>query len=434
MRWLFPIAVLASVSGCAAVAPLDEPERARIRVVAPVAARFTPKVEFNVPPGKAEGAATWAAGGVVGSAAVGALHCGPFVGACFALVVPITVVSSAVVGAAGTPSSEGLEVLVGRAHSHLGATDVQQLLVQRFAVRAARLTPYRIVPGTNEFGPQSFTDEPSYSSMSVPEGAVVAEVAVGFVGATLIEPFELFGADYASRPLRIRVVGRMRLVRPSDNTAILTQVYVVERYARRIQEYQNDGTLLLKAVAGAIDEVATLMVDDAFLLRLESAGGGGYTYRPSEVALEPLPARPCLQPGFDCWLLFRVPTLSTASPRFRWKPIPEPGHLETDPWLRAARNPVYDLWIFGGDDDRVVEGLKTTEYVPERPLAECMRFSWAVRARFDTDAGPRALEWSSASSIPRRAFMPGHQRPTFGAPFITPCPVKADASQPPPKP
>lgn len=429
MRCLFTVAALAGLAGCASVAPLDEAERARIRVVTPVAARFAPKIEFKVPPGKAKGAATAATAGAAG-AAYWSLACGPFFGACFALAAPAGIVAGAAVGAAGTPSSEGIEAQVELTRSQLGAPDVQQLLMQRFSERVTRLTSHTIDLSASKHGPQSPTDTPSYSGTTAGDGTLVAELAVGFVGATLVEPFELFGSDYANRPLRIVLTARMRLVRPSDGATVMTRVYLVARYARRIQEYDENGTRLLQAVAGAVDEAAALMVDDAFLLRSDGAGAGG-ALAPAVTALEPLPSGPCLATGFDCWAFLRVPTLDTTSPRFRWKPFPEPGHLETVPWLRAARNPVYDLWIFGGDDDRVVEGLKTTEYTPERPLAYCMRYSWAVRARFDTDSGPRTVEWSTASGMPKSAIAAGPAvRPTFGAPFITLCPAKTAGPQP----
>jgi len=432
VRGHLALAALAGLSGCASFAPLDEAERARIRVVAPAAARFAPNVEFKVPPGKAEGAATGAMGGVAG-AAYWSLVCGPFYGACFALVALPTTVFGVALGAAATPSNEGLEAMVERARSDLGAPDVQQLLMQRFSERVTRLTSHKVDASAGKHGPQSPDDTPSYSGMAVGEGTLVAEVAVGFVGATLDEPFGLFGTDYASRPLRIGLNARMRLVRPSDGATVMTRHYFVERYGRRIQEYRDDGARLLHAIAGAVDEVATLMVDDAFLFRSVAPSDGG-ARGPAVTALEPLPSSPCLATAYDCWMFNRVPRLDTVSPKFRWKPFPEPGHLETAPRLRAARNIVYDLWVFGGDDDRVVEELKTTEHMLERPLAHRMRYSWAVRARFDTDAGPRTVEWSTASKIHRSAFdrplTNPAVRPTFGAPFITPCPAKAGGLQP----
>jgi hypothetical protein len=42
----------------------------------------------------------------------------------------------------------------------------------------------------------------------------------------------------------------MRLIRPSDVTTVMKRNYVVYRYARRIGEYDDDGTRLLKAVSG----------------------------------------------------------------------------------------------------------------------------------------------------------------------------------------
>jgi len=427
VRHLFALAALAGLSGCASLAPLDEAERARIRVVAPAAARFPPEIEFKIPPGKAEGAATGAAAGAAG-AAYASLYCGPFFGACLALVALPTIVFGVALGAASTPSNEGLEAMVERARSDLGAPDVQQLLMQRFSERVTRLTSHKVDPSASKHGPQSPDDAPSYSGMTVGEGTLVAEVAVGFVGVTLAEPFGLFGTDYASRPLHIELNARMRLVRPSDGATVMSKHYFVSRYGRRIQEYRDDGARLLHAIAGAVDEVATLMVDDAFLIRSVAPSDGG-AYSPAVTALEPLPSSLCLATAYDCWMFNRVPRLDTVSPKFRWKPFPEPGHLETAPRLRAARNIVYDLWVFGGDDDRVVEGLKTTEHTLERPLAHCMRYSWAVRARFDTDAGPRTVEWSTASTYHRSAFDKPLSnpavRPTFGAPFITPCPARA---------
>jgi hypothetical protein len=423
VRWLLPIPVLASMLGCAAVAPLDEPERARIRAIAPVAARFPPSVEFNVPPGKIDGAATGGAA-AAGSAAylclVMPVYCPAFLA--FA---PAQIVGFSVLGVAATPSSEGLEAMIGRARGHLGAPDVQQLIVQRFSERVTRLTSYQVVPSASQLGPRSLGDEPSYSGLAAGKGEIVAEVVVESVRATLTEPVEFFGSDYASRPVRVALSGRMRLVRPSDGFTLMSRQYLVARYARRVQEYQDDGTLLMRAVAGAVDEIATLMVDDAFLLPPGAISAGGASWSVS--ALEPLPRGTCMGIAIDCWGFSRVPRLETPTPRFSWRAFPESAHLEAAPWLRGARNFVYDLWIFGGDDDRFVEGLRSTEYTFERALESCMRYSWAVRARFDTDAGPRASEWSTASAMPRSSFGPD-LRPTFGAPFITPCPAAtADA-------
>lgn len=426
MRCLLALAALASLSGCAAVAPLDEAERGRIRVVAPAIARFPPDVEFKVPPGRIDGAATGGASAAFGTAYLCLLT--PLYCPAYLAIAPAMIGGSIAFGAAATPSSEGLEVMVGRARKHLGAPDVQQLLVQRFSERVTRLTPYQVSPSASQHGPRSPTDIPSYSGIAAGTETLVAEVAVVTVGATLAEPFELFGGDYANRPLRIALIGRMRLVRPSDGTTLMTRQYLVARYARRIREYQEDGTLLVRAIAGGVDEIATQMVDDAFLLRPDVVGPGGM-HRPVVTPLEPLPGGACLATGFDCWAFIRVRPLGTVWPTFRWKPFPEPEHLASTPGLRAARNVVYDLWVFGGDDDRVVEGLKTTEHKLERPLEPCMRYSWAVRARFDTDAGPRTVEWSTASVMHGSSFG-APVRPTFGAPFITPCPSKADADQP----
>jgi hypothetical protein len=426
VKWLFFAAVFASLSGCAAVAPLDEAERARIRVVAPAAARFPPNVEFNIPPGKIKGAAT-AGAGAAAAVAYLCLITGPYCPG-YLLIAPATIGASIAFGAAAMPSNEGLEAMIERARKHLGAPDVQQLLMQRFSERVARLTPHQVVPSASNHGPQSPAEMPNYSGVAAGAETLVAEVAVLAVGATLAEPIEFFGGDYANRPLRVVLSGRMRLIRPSDGATLMTRQYLVARYARRIREYQEDGTLLVRAMAGAVDEIATQMVDDAFLLRPDVVGVGG-VHRPVVTALEPLPRGVCLATGFDCWAFFQVRPLETISPTFRWKPFPEPEHLATTPGLRGARNVVYDLWVFGGDDDRVVEGLKTTEHALERPLTPCMRYSWAVRARFDTDAGPRTVEWSTASAMHGSAFGTA-LRPTFGAPFITPCPATAGGPAP----
>jgi len=422
VKVLFALAALAGLSGCASFAPLDEAERARIRVVAPAAARFAPTVEFKVPPGKAGGAAAAGTEMVLRGTQICVffIYTGPGFLGCLAAFGG----TGAAIGAAATPSSEGLDAMVERARSYLGAPDVQQLLMQRFSERVTRLTSHTIDLSASKHGAQSPTDAPSYTGTAASEDTLVAEVAVEFVGATLVEPVEFFGTDYASRPLRVTVNARMRLVRPSDGKTLITRHYSVARYGRRLQEYQEDGTRLLQAIAFAIDEAATLMVDDAFLLQSDAVSAAGVRV-PAVTALEPLPSGTCLWLAYDCWAFNRVPTLNTVSPKFRWKPFPEPRHLDAAPWLRTARNFVYDLWIFGGDDDRVVEGLTSTEHTLERPLAYCARYSWAVRARFDTDAGPRTVEWSTASGLSRTDLQPGHVRPTFGAPFITACPAKA---------
>jgi hypothetical protein len=426
VRIVVALAALAGLSGCASFATLDEAERARVQVVAPAAARFAPTVEFKIPPGKVDGAAAAAISGAGGAAAacLGVLAIAPAYALCLAAFLPPAMVAGAAFGAAATPSSEGIEAMMQRARGYLGAPDMQQLLVQRFSERVARATSHRIVPDALELGPQSPNERPSYSSAADGKGTLVAEVAVEWVGATLAERSDFFGPDYAVRPLRVGVDGRMRLVRPSDGATLMIKYYSVARYAGRIQEYEHDGGKLLLAVAGAVEEVATLMVDDAFLLRSDVASSTARV--PMVAPLEPLPSGGCFfVASYDCWAFHRVPRLDTASPRFRWGPFPEPGHLEAAPWLRSARNLVYDLWIFGGDDDRIVEGLTSTEHRLERPLAQCRRYSWAVRARFDTDAGPRTVEWSTAAAFPRTQMQTGAERPTFGAPFITPCPANA---------
>jgi hypothetical protein len=417
VRLVVALAAFAGLSGCATFASLDEAERARVRVVAPAAARFAPTVEFKVPPGRAGGAATGGAAAILGAATICLAIPPPLYFSCLALVAPTATVAGAAFGAAATPSNEGIEAVMQRARGHLGAPDVQQLLVQRFSERVARTTSRSIVSDALRLGPQSPNERPSYSGAAGGKGALVAELAVEWIGATLAEPVEFFGADYATRPLRVGVDGRMRLVRPSDGATLMMRYYSVARYAGRIQEYDRDGAKLLLTVAGAVEELAMLMVDDAFLLQSSA---------PMVAPLEPLPSGTCFSTrSYDCWVLSRVPRLDTASPRFRWRPFPEPGQLEAAPWLRSARNLVYDLWVFGGDDDRIVEGLTSTEHALERPLTHCRRYSWAVRARFDTDTGPRTVEWSTASAFPRTQLQLGAERPTFGAPFITPCPAGA---------
>jgi hypothetical protein len=422
MRGLFILSAFVALSGCAAFAPLDEKDRTRIRVVAPTAAQFPPTVEFKTPPGKPEGSAM-AAGGAAGAGALWCVLIPPYCPA-FLAIAPATIVGFGAAGAAGTPANEGLDAMIGRVRSHLGARDVQQLLMQRFSQKVTLLTPYALDLRAATKGPQSTDDAPSYSGIAAEEGTLVAEVAIGFVAATLVEPFQLFGTDYASRPLRIVIGARMRLVRPSDGALLMTRHYVAGRYGRRIKEYHDNDARLPNAIAAAVDEVATLMIDDAFLLHSDAAGTTDLTVP----VLEPVPGGACLATGYDCWAFLRVPTLDTASPRFRWEPFPQSKHLENAPWLRTARNFVYDLWIFGGDEDRLVEGLKTTEHTLERPLAPCMRYSWAVRVRFDTRVGPRAIDWSTSSAFHKSAFTNPALRPTFGTPFITPCPSQAGSS------
>jgi len=406
---------LASLTGCAAFAPLDDAERARIRIVAPAAARFPPKIDFRMPPGKAEGAAsTGALMAIFGSTQICAwfIYTGPGFLACLAAHGGV----GAAIGAVVTPSNEGFEIMTARARRDLGAPDVQQLLTQRLSERITRLTSLTIDPSAMKHGPQSRDATPSYAGLAAGEGTLVAEIAVESLGAAL-DP---------TRLLQIELTARMRLVRLSDGVTLMIRNYSVARYGRFLQEYDDDGTRLLLLIAGTVEEIATLMVDDAFLLRSDTTGSGA----PAVTALEPLlPGRLCLVLGYDCWAFKRVPTLDTVSPRFRWKPFPEPDHLQAAPWLRAARNIVYDLWIFGGEDDRLAEGLVSTEHTLEQPLTPCTRYSWAVRARYDTDAGPRAVEWSTASGYSRTELQPGKVRPTFGAPFITACPAQAGAPQ-----
>ncbi|MGQ0544042.1 MAG: hypothetical protein ACT4P3_01750 [Betaproteobacteria bacterium] len=102
------------------------------------------------------------------------------------------VAATGLIGAAAMPSNEGLEPMIERARSHLGgAGDLQKLLAQRFTEQVQRLTPYTVDPHSGDGA----------------EGAVAANLAVRFVGATLTEPAEFFGPDYASRPVRLVVGG-----------------------------------------------------------------------------------------------------------------------------------------------------------------------------------------------------------------------------------
>lgn len=342
--------------------------------MAPAAAQFPPELHLGSLD-KVGGAALGAAGAAAYAAplCVFLVYTGPGVAFCLA-----AVGAGAVASAAVSPSREDLEMARERVRSRVGASDVQQLLAQRFSDRVTRLTPLTIDPGAGRTS----------------EGTLVAELAVVSIAT---------GLAGSSRRLELRLGARMRLVRPSDGVVLMTRDYQAARYGRFIQEYDDDRSRLLQAIAGAVDEVATLMVDDAFLPRAAAA--------PALEALAPLPGGRCLTAGHDCWAFQRVPQLETASPTFRWKPFPG---------AERARNVTYDLWVFGGEDDRFVAGLRTTEHTLELPLAACMRYSWAVRARFDTDAGPRIVAWSTASALIGQGSVT-QLWPTFGAPFMTPC-------------
>jgi len=153
MKRLFAVAAFAGLSGCASFAPLDEAERARVRVVVPVAARFPPKVDSKVPlgEGKAERAV---AGGTVmavqaGQVCVFLVCTGPGLFACLA-----AVGTGAAAGAVSAPSTEGLETLAERTRSQFGASDVQQLLLKRFSERVTRLTSHTLDLSASKHGPQ----------------------------------------------------------------------------------------------------------------------------------------------------------------------------------------------------------------------------------------------------------------------------------------
>ena len=440
MKTALHVALLgASLAGCAAVGPMNETERAGIRAVAPVRAQFVPVVDFRVPPGKDKGAASGALGGALG-VAQGCVYTGPFFLACMAAIgIPAAAIFG-VAGAALTPSNEGVEALVLQAREALGDVDVQHLIVKKFADAAARFTSYEVLPATAVGGPGSARDRPTYASAGYPERVVVAEVYVETVGATLVDITGLSQTEYADRRPRIGLVARMRLVRPADGTTLMDRRYRVLRFGRRIGDYEEDWTLLARALAGAVDEAAIQMVDDAFVLHQGSASTAVGTNRPRQdsrfgpdgdeqaartsrvTPLEPVPSGSCFgHSSFDCWALNRVPQLDTRSPRFRWAPFPDSSQRSADPVLRDAHDLVYDLWVFGAEENRLVEGLKATEFRFDVPLPACARFSWAVRARFRTAAGPRAVDWSSASSFSREEWQGGTERPAFGAPFITPC-------------
>jgi hypothetical protein len=251
--------VLLGLSGCAGLGPLDEKERARIRVVAPVAARFPPKIDFRLPPGKGETAALAGVDSALRAGQV-CLYTGPFLAACLAAFGA----AGAALGAALTPSTEKLELsAVERVHTEFRASDVQQFLAQRYSERVTRLTSLTVDPGATNHGPKSPEDIPSYGSVVLGENTVVAEVVVSWMNGSLEKDGEVWW-------LNISLQARMRLVRPTDGTTLSTRVYRVHRRGRPLQDYQQGGARPLQAITGAIDAAATLMVDDAFLLH--SAG------------------------------------------------------------------------------------------------------------------------------------------------------------------
>jgi hypothetical protein len=373
-------AALFGLCGCAS-APLDEAARARMDAVAPVAAQYPPQILGKLPQGKGEAAV--AGGGLTAlyssQLCVWLLYAGPaaIVG-CMAAFGG----AGAAIGAAVTPSNEPLKPKLEFARSKLGEPDVQQLLARRFSEHAARFTAYKVEPGANALGPRSPNEEPTYSAAGMSERTVVAELAVQSIETQLDK----------TQTLRIIARARMRLVRTSDGAMLLRRHYTAYRTGGFIHEYEDDPLGIARLVASAVDEVATLMVDDALLRWSDAAADSARL--PQVTPLEPEAAGPCFFTSSECRVFLRTPKVDTARPTFRWKPFPSPQDLEAAPGLRAARDYVYDVWIFGGEESRLVEGLRATEHTLERPLAACLTYRWAVRARFDTDAGRRAVPWS----------------------------------------
>lgn len=396
-RYVVCLTVVA-LPGCASVDPLAERERASFTTVSPVAAQYRPEISGAAEIGTA-GAALLGGGymalGGFATVCGWLLFSPPSFAACMATFGGV----GAAVGAAAESSRARSDAELEAARRELGASDIQQLLAARFSGHAARLTSYAVDSSAAGLGPRSPDDRPDYSAKHRIPGTVIVELAVRSVAAK----------SSGRRPVQMEVAGTMRLMRPSDGSTIMQRNYFTVQTGGFVQEYTADPVRFARLVASAIDVLASEMVDDA-LLRLPDRESG--VAHPPMIR-EPVSRGGCLFASEDCLLFRRIAMLETRTPTFRWDALPVPAHIAGGPELGPVRQVVYDLWI-RGEENRIVEGLRSTHYTLEEPLEPCKRYDWKVRARFQTDAGYRAGAWSS---------WPFEMDTKRGVPaFLTPCP------------
>ena len=409
------VVAASQLAACATSGPLAEDERARIRQVAPAMARFTPEVSFPVPDKVGPGAAEGAKSGVAAMAYGCIVIPPPFYFGCLAAMAPVGAVAGAlIVSAIPALPSPGTSPASSRSDPSIQHESAQDTLKRRFSQGVARFTSYPVIDAAADRGPGAPDDVPSYAGLPAPPGTVVAELSVLEIDLASATG-DTEGATFYTRPLLLTVDAKLRLVLPDGGRVLMTREYRVSRYLKPLTAYVRDGSPMRKALDGAIDEIAMLMVHDAFLLQ------SGGTVRTSEAripavrALAPLPSESCNFASFGCWASNRVPEVAERSPEFRWQaPAGSAG--------KAPQGVVYDLWVFGGGDDRLVDGLRVTEYRFERPFEACTRYSWAVRARVRNGDVVRASPWSSAASLRRDQLEISDDRPVVGAPFRTDCP------------
>jgi len=401
------------LAACAATGPLSEHERASFRHVAPAPARFAPELKFLRP---AQGESGASRGAKAGAAAM-AFNCliipPPFYFGCLAVFAPVGAASGAVIGSIATPGAPA-DPATARSSQRLIEANSQEVLLRRFSLGVVRFTSYPIVEAAAGSGPGAPDDTPSYAGLAAPDDTVVAELSVLEIDLVSTTG-DTEGATFYAQPLLLTVGARLRLVQPGEGRALMTREYHVSRYLKPLTAYARDSSPLRKALDGAIDEIAMLMVHDAFLLQSGGPSRTGEARIPAVRALAPLPSDSCTSTSFGCWASLRVPEVAKRAPEFRWQALAGPAGS-------APYDVVYDLWVFGGSDDRLIDGLRVTEYRFERPFEECTRYSWAVRARVRNGDVLRASPWSSAASLRRDQLEFGEDRPVLGAPFRTDCP------------
>jgi Aspartyl protease len=436
-----PALLLAALTGCASVAPPvgpsygvsrpgtppSEDARGALERVAVVSARFAPELPPE-PPGIDRGklareraaarAGEGAKHGVAAGAQAGVRMCfhpitfifcpflipaGTFVGLVGGVVGGAA--SGAVSGATERPSwADQVTAALRRAASDI---DVQAMLRDRLRdeARAASGRAVDVLPG---LGPVEPTRRGVYGALRGP--AAVVETAVT----------ELRASPHAAAAglVTVEMTVVARLIRLPDG-AVLHE----DR-----SEHQVTGEAPVGAELARLCDEAAREIAETLFLRTNADGPAVEPPVGARLPPPPTPApSPTETPGWQVGRELRAPP--------GLEPAQRPAYLEVgslQPTLRwaavdSAARVSYDVrvWEQAGATFGLVysrDGVPGEMHTVDRPLAAGRLHTWAVRARFTLDGGPRVTRWAGP--------WPGHVGPS-GFFFRTPAGRSVAATQAP---
>jgi len=182
----------------------------------------------------------------------------------------------------------------------------------------------------------------------------------------------------------------------------------------------DDGRRIAAGLREAVDDLATRILDEVFLL----------TQFPFPSGLWAMPGTP--QYG-TCWFqpldppqtwksffafmanraledFLDYPPVNSAQPVLRWEAFPRPRDAspENEQVLRSISDVTYDVKIWEAPHnypERLVEdaaGLGTPAYRPRAPLTPHSRYYWTMRARYRLNGEPQVTRWAY-SLVPSNA-------------------------------